>query len=147
MIRGILAVIVGYIVLTIVLMAALTGGYLAVKADGAFQPAPSWEVTNTWLGIWFAGNLVAGLIAGAVAGKVAAGPGGVKAFATIALLLGLAGAAAPLVIEMDRGPRPADTPLVEAAQKAEQPMWAAFATPFLVFVCISIGGRGAKKKV
>lgn len=146
MIRGIAAVIVGYIVMSLIVGLGLTGAYIALGADTAFQPG-SWEVSMVWLGVWFVVGLIAALIGGWLASKIAAGPGGVRALAVIVLLLGLALAGAQMVMEKpDPGPRGPDVSSMDAMQKAEQPPWVAFLTPVIGFLGVSIGGRGAKRK-
>lgn len=50
MLRGILGVIVGYLVMAIVVIAGLSGAYLALGADKSFQ-SESYNVSTTWIAV------------------------------------------------------------------------------------------------
>jgi len=146
MIRGILAVIIGYTAMAVVVFGGLTGGYKALGTDGAFQEG-SWDVTMAWLGLWFVVSLAAALFGGWIASKVSKGPGGVRALAGVVLLLGLTLAVLEMTMEKpDPGARPAVVVSTDAMMNATQPLWVAFLTPLIVLFGVSIGGRGAKKK-
>jgi ABC-type xylose transport system permease subunit len=146
MIRGILAVIIGYVAFSAVMMGAFSGAYAVLQADGSFE-AGNWKVSTTWIGVLLAGYLIAALFGGWIASKIAAGPGGVKALAVILFLVGMAVAVMEMTVEKeDPGPRTADVSNMDAMMNAQQPLWVIFLTPVIGLIGVSIGGRGAKKK-
>lgn len=140
--RSIGAVVVGYVVMVLIVMLGLSGGYLTLGADRAFQSG-TYHVTAGWLVLWFVVSLVAALGGGFVAGRIAKGGPGVKWLAIVVLVLGAV--SAYFEINKERGPnlRPAELTVsnFDAANSARQPNWVVWVTPLIGAVGVILGGR------
>ena len=142
MARSIIGVIVGYIVMFILQVAAFMTIYTIVGPDWSFEPG-SYQASTRWTVMQFTVILVTSIIAGLVCAIIAKGGKAPLVLAGVVLLLGLALGA--LAITM----RPADThevrtgnvPNMEAMSKARHPMWVVFLGPVIGAVGIAIGGK------
>lgn len=135
--RAILAVVAGYATMFVVVFAGLTGAYLGIGADRAFEPG-SYEVSKVWLGVWLAVSVIAAVLGGVVCGKIA------RTMTPVWVLVGLVvvlGALQAGGVALSPKPTPAelaragDVPNMEAMMKARSPLWVAVMNPL-------IGGAG-----
>jgi cytochrome bd-type quinol oxidase subunit 2 len=141
--RVIGAVVAGYAVMFLVVFLTLTGAYLAMGTDGAFQPG-TYEVSVQWIAV----SLVLGLLAAVAGGWVGGRLGGprsrqaIVALAIVVLVLGIA-SALPTLLSDDTAPQPrhADVPNMEAMMNARTPLWIALLTPLLGVFGVFAGGR------
>jgi hypothetical protein len=142
MLRSALAVIVGYIVMFVLQVAAFMTIYTLMGANWSFRPA-SYEASTRWTVMQFAVILVTAIIAGLICAAIAKGGKATLALAAVVLVLGLALACASTAL------RPADTheirtgnvPNMEAMSKARHPLWVVFLGPFIAAVGVVIGGK------
>lgn len=142
MARSIIGVIVGYIVMFILQVAAFMTIYTIVGPDWSFKPG-SYQASTRWTVMQFAVILITSIIAGLVCALIAKGGQAPMVLAGVVLVLGLALGA--LAISM----RPADThevrtgnvPNMEAMSKARHPMWVVFLGPVIGAVGVVIGGK------
>lgn len=142
--RNIGGAVLGYVVMFAGVVVLMSVFWMAVGADGAFQPG-SWEVSGTWsLGSIVVG-LVAGIVGGLVCGKVASDSRGVWMLIVLVVILGVATAMtdAPAAAAAG-GVRPADVAMTEAMMSAQQPAWLAWLNPVLGAVGAFLGARLVK---
>jgi hypothetical protein len=142
MLRAILAVIVSYVVMFVLAFAGFACAYLIVGPEIAFKHA-LFEASTAWVGIAFVINVVDALIGGFLCALIAKGGRAPLALAVVVIALGLVVAFA----DMNKGKvnagslRAADTPQMEAIQKAYWPMWVPFAFPFTGAIGVLIGAK------
>ena len=142
MLRSVLAVIVGYIVMFILNVAAFMTIYTIVGPDWSFRPG-SYQASTRWTVMQFAVVLITAIIAGLICAAIAKGGKAPLALAVVVLVLGLGMAAAATAL------RPADTHEVrvgnvsnmDAMNKARHPTWVMFLGPFIGAVGVVIGGK------
>lgn len=140
--RSILAVLAGYATMVVLVIAGLSLGYIGMGADRAFQTG-NYQVTLTWLVLWFVVSLVAALGGGFVARAIAKGGPGVQWLAIVVFVLGIV--SAYFEMNKDRGPnlRPAELTVsnFDAAERARQPSWVLWVTPLIGAAGVLLGGR------
>jgi hypothetical protein len=138
MVRLLIAVAVGYGVMTVLVLAAFS---LALLAPGfAFQPETC-DVTPEWLVWTLATGLAAATAGGFVAVAVARRRQAAWVLAGLVLVLGLLSAGMSLTHE--RPPSSASAAglsVVERARRAVQPTWYAISLPFLGACGVLAGG-------
>jgi hypothetical protein len=142
MLRSVLAVIVAYILLFILQVAAFTTIYTLMGADWSFKPA-SFQASTQWTAMQFMMILFTSIIAGLICAAIAKGGRAPLALAAVVLVLGLGLAALSTAL------RPADTnevrtgnvPNMVAMSKARHPAWVVFLGPFIGAVGVVIGGK------
>ena len=142
MLRSVLGVVIGYIVMFILQVAAFMTIYTIVGADWSFRPR-SFEASTRWTVMQFAVVLVTTIIAGLICAVIAKGAKAPLALAVVVLVLGLSLAAAATAL------KPADTHEVrtgnvsnmDAMNKARHPTWVVFLGPFIGAVGVVIGGK------
>jgi len=142
MARSIIAVIVGYIVMFILQVAAFMTIYPMVGANWSFKPA-SYQASTRWTVMQFVVIGVTAIIAGLICAVIAKGGKAPLALAALALVLGFG-----LGI-LGTALRPADTHEVrtgnvsnmEAMSKARHPVWVVFLGPVVAAVGVVIGGK------
>ena len=142
MLRSALAVIVGYIVMFVLQVAAFMTIYTLMGANWSFRPA-SYEASTRWTVMQFGVILVTAIIAGLICAAIARGGKATLALAAVVLVLGLALACASTAW------RPSDTheirtgnvPNMEAMSKARHPAWVIFLGPVIGAVGVLIGGK------
>jgi peptidoglycan biosynthesis protein MviN/MurJ (putative lipid II flippase) len=142
MVRSVIAIIVGYIVMFILQVAAFMTIYTLVGPDWSFKPA-SFQASTRWTVMQFVVILVTCIIAGVVCAVIAKGGRAPMTLAGVVLVLGLTLAALSTAL------RPADThevrtgnvPNMVAMSKARHPMWVVFLGPVIGAVGIAIGGK------
>jgi len=142
MARSIIAVIASYLAMFVLAFIAFTCAYLIVGSDVAFLPG-IYEASTTWIGIAFVINIVVAIIGGFVCALIAEKGSAPLALAILAVVLGLVVA----IADMNKGKknagmvRTANTPSMEAVQKAYWPVWVPFTFPLTSAIGILIGGK------
>ena len=142
MARSIIAVIASYLAMFVLAFIAFTCAYLIVGSDVAFLPG-IYEASTTWIGIAFVINIVVAIIGGFVCALIAKKESAPLALAILAVVLGLVVA----IADMNKGKknagmvRTANTPSMEAVQKAYWPVWVPFTFPLTSAIGILIGGK------
>ncbi|HBB94905.1 MAG TPA: hypothetical protein DC054_05900, partial [Blastocatellia bacterium] len=102
-----------------------------------------YEASTSWIGIAFVVNIVVAIIGGLICALIAKGGRAPLALAILAVVLGLVVA----VADMNKGKknggmvRTANTPNMEAVQKAYWPIWVPFTFPLTSAIGILIGGK------
>lgn len=142
MLRSVLGVIVGYILMVILGVAAFMTIYTLAGADWSFKPA-SYQASSRWTVMQFVVTLVTACIAGLICAVIAKGGKAPLALAAVVLALGF------LLAVLGTALRPADThevrtgnvPNMEAMGKARNPVWVAFLGPVIAAVGVVIGGK------
>jgi len=142
MVRGVLAVIVAYILMFILQVAAFMTVYTLMGADWSFKTA-SYQASTRWTAMQFAVILVTAIIGGLICAAIAKGGRAPLALAAVVLVLGCLLALSATAL------RPADThevrtgnvPNMEAMSKARHPVWVVFLGPFIGAVGVVIGGK------
>lgn len=134
-----LGVVAGYALIAFIVMTLFTLAFKVLGPDGAFRPG-SWDVSTTWIAIWFGVSLVAAVMGGLAAGVISRGELGPRILAGIIFVLGVATA----VPEMTRPagevlPRPAVVSNEDAMRNAQQPPWMALSNPVLGVVGVLLG--------
>jgi len=142
MAKAIVGVIVGYIVMFILQIAAFMTIYTLVGPNWSFKPA-SYQASTRWTVMQFVVIFVTAAIAGLVCAMIARGGKATLALAAVVLVLGLGLAVLGTAL------RPADThevrtgnvPNMEAMSKARHPLWVVFLGPVIAGVGVIIGGK------
>jgi hypothetical protein len=140
MVRKVIGVIVGYIAMSITLFVLFSGLYVLLGTSGSFQDG-NFNITMTWILSGLVVFFVGGSIAGFVYGQISKAEGPVI-MAGVILLLGLLIAVSQTVQDPGVTVRDAgDVSLIDAMNKARQPIWALIANPIAGFLGAMIGGR------
>lgn len=135
-------VLLGYLTMAIIVFALFTAAYLAMGADGAFQPG-TYDVSSQWLVVWFVVSVLAAVAGGWVCAKIGRRATAPMALAVVVLVLGAASA----VYEIQFKPVPQTNVRTgavgnfDAMQNARQPTWTALTTPIIGVLGILIGAR------
>jgi MFS family permease len=142
MARSIIGVIVGYVVMFILHVAAFMTIYTVMGPDWSFKPA-SYQASTRWIVTGFIVLLITGIIAGLVCALIAKGGKAPMVLAGVILVLGLA------LTALANSMNPADphevrtgnVPNMEAMSKAQNPTWVIFLGPVISAVGAVIGGK------
>jgi hypothetical protein len=141
MVRSIVGVVVGYVLIFVVLFCLLTGAYLGMGAETAFQPG-SFRPSTIWAVVEIIVGLIAAIIGGYTCMAIARKRGAVTALIVVILLLGALGAI-PVIMASGAPEAVRDGSLsnMEAMMKARQPIWTAIMNPILGVIGVLIGAR------
>ena len=145
MLRSILGAIAGYVILVLVIFLLFTVAYLALGADGAFNPG-GYDVSMTWIVVSFVLGFIAAVIAGYLAAIIGSGSTAVKILAGIILVLGIVSAVSVSMTPASADPRTAETPNLEAMTKAQTPLWVALLNPVIGIAGVLVGGGLRKER-
>jgi hypothetical protein len=142
MLRAVLAVIVGYVVTSVLIFACFTGAYLLMGADNAFRPG-SYDISHRWLALAFVVDFVAAVIGGLVCAAIAKGGKAPLALAALTLVLGVLLAIPSMMAVRNTGPtiRRGSVSNLEAMQRAKEPIWAPLLTPLVGAVGVLVGAK------
>src|SRR5215813_13106311 len=125
--RTILAVVISYVVMLVLAFLAFTCAFVACGSEVVFR-AGTYEASTTWIAVAFVINIIDAVIGGFICALIAQRGKAQFALAIVVIVLGLLaafadtkrrGANAGLV-------RAAETPKIEAIQKAYWPVWEPF---------------------
>jgi len=142
MVRSVLGVIVGYIVMFILQVAAFMTIYSIVGPEWSFEPA-SYQASTRWTIMQFVVVFVTAAIAGLICAVIARGGKAPLVLAAVVLVLGCVLGVVALAA------RPPDThevrtgnvPNMEAMQKARHPNWVIFAGPIIGALGVIAGSK------
>jgi hypothetical protein len=142
MARSVIAVIASYLIMFVLTFCAFTAVYMVLRADGSFNPG-TFEASSLWIGIAFGVNFIVALIGGLVCAAIARGGKAPLVLAIVVFVLGLLLAIPSLVAQKTNAGlvRSGDVPMIEAMQKAQEPVWVPFTFPFVGAIGVLIGGR------
>lgn len=142
MARSIIAVIVSYLAIFILSFIGFTCVYLVLHADGSFKPG-LFEASNLWIGIAVCVNFISAIIGGLICAAISKGGKAPLALAIVVIVLGLVlGVVSIAAQKANVGlVRHGDVPMMEAMQKAQQPIWVHTTFPILVAAGVFIGSR------
>jgi heme/copper-type cytochrome/quinol oxidase subunit 3 len=143
MLKSILAVIVGYIVMTIFAFAIFTCAYLGLGVDRVFE-AESYAVSTLWMVIMVAVALILGLLGGLTCAAISKSKGACMALAVIVLALGLIFAIMTAMKEHPDTARSGDVQNLQAMQMAQTPTWLCLLNPVLGAAGVLLGARMKK---
>ena len=140
MVRTVVSIVVGYIVIALATFIGLTGAWLILGADRAFEPGV-YDLSLAWVISAVAVNIVAAVIGGVVCASIARTRRAPIVFAFIVFVLGII-VAVPVFLAGDSDvspPRPAEVTMFEAIGASRQPAWFALLNPVTVAAGIMIG--------
>ena len=136
------AVIVGYILMFVIVFILLTGLFLAMGTDGAFQEG-TFVPSTVWIGLMFVVGLTAAIGGGFVCAAIAPASKAPVALVVVVLVLGVLSAIPAFM------PPDADQPTersgelgnMEAMMQARTPKWVALLNPIVGVLGVMIGAR------
>jgi len=141
MLRSVLAVIVGYIVMFILQVAAFMTIYSVVGPSWSFKTG-SYQASNRWTLMQFVVIFVTAAIAGLICAVIAKGGRAPLALAGVVLVLGLLlGVAGTAMRPATHEVRTGDVPNMVAMSKAWHPTWVIFLGPVIGAIGVVIGGK------
>ena len=138
------AVLLGYIAMVIVVFCGMSLAWLALGADGAFQPG-TYDVTTTWILVSLAIGMFAAVGGGWIARLVTESARGPRVLAAVVIALGIL-----LAIPAFTGTAPAAAarpdlvPMFEAIGNARTPLWVMLVNPLIGALGVLIGGRALR---
>lgn len=141
MARSIIGVIVGYIVIFVLEVAAFIEIYSMMGADWSFKTA-SYQPSTRWTLVQFIVVFVIAVIGGLVCQLIAGKGKSPLVLAGVVVVIGLAlGAMINSNSSADtRKMGNKDIPAMEAMRKAQHPVWVVLANSFLAAVGVIVGG-------
>lgn len=139
MVRGIVGVVVGYVVMALLIFLTFSVAYIAMGANRAFNPG-SFDPTLFWIVISFFLGFVAALVGGYTCATIAKSKRAAQVLAGLVFVLGII-VAIPVLTSADTRPnvRMGDVPNMEAMQKARTPGWVALMNPLIGAVGVMVG--------
>ena len=142
MLRAVLAVVISYVVMFVLAFIAFGGVFLALGPRVIFKPG-IYEASLPWIGIAFVIQFVIAIIGGFICTAIAKGRRAFFALAIVAIVLGIGvGLADMNKAKANAGlVRTADTPQMEAVQRAYWPVGVPFGFPLVSALGIVIGGK------
>jgi hypothetical protein len=140
--RSALGVIVGYILMFVLQVAAFMTIYTVMGADWSFKPA-SYQASTRWTVMQFVVVFVTAAIAGLVCVIIARGGKATLVLAAVVLVLGFAlGVAGTAMRPADNHEvRTGNAANMEAMSKARHPLWVVFLGPVIAAVGVLAGGK------
>jgi hypothetical protein len=140
--RSAIGVIVGYILMFVLQVAAFMTIYTVMGANWSFKPA-SYQASTRWTVMQFVVIFVTAAIAGLACAIIARGGKATLLLAAVVLVIGFA------LGVLGTAMRPADTHEVrtgdvanmEAMSKARHPMWVVFLGPVIGALGVVVGGK------
>ena len=144
MVRFVSAIVAGYVVMIIAVMAIFAVAYPMLGVDRLFEPG-TYEAAKGWIALSFAIGLLAAMIGGTVCARIAPASAAPVWLAGVVLVLG-ALMAIPVITGDDAargGVRPAGITMSEAMAHARQPVWVALLNP-LVGALGVLAGAGTR---
>ena len=133
-------VILGYVVMAALILAAFSGAYLAMGAGAAFRPG-TYEPSSLWIFVSFIFGFAAAVAGGWVCAAVARDGRAPWILAFLVLGLGLLLALPALRRTPTMEPRLGNVPNMDAMTKAYTPTWIALLNPVIGAAGALLGGR------
>ena len=143
MLRSILAVVVGYVVMTCFVFATFSITFLIMGTEGAFRPA-SFEPSTAWIIASFILGFIGALVGGYVCATIARGSRAPLILAGLAFVLGVLIAISIINTPHEARIRTGDVGNFEAMQNARQPTWVAILNPFIGAAGILAGAKARR---
>jgi len=140
-VRGVLAIVAGYLVMAAIVALATMAAFVVIGADRVFH-AGTFHPSALWLVTCFSFSFIAAILGGIVCARIGGRDTGTL-LGVLVFVLGIA-MLAPTVRHPDAGPvlRPANVSARDAMIRARQPLWATLAFPIIGAVGTLIGARG-----
>jgi len=152
MLRTIAAIVVGYIVMAVVVVACLTLAYTALGTDRAYQQG-TYEVSTLWIWIMLVVGTAAAIAGGVTCAAIATHNQYSKARNGLVLLVLLLGALSAFAQLGDEDPAPEDqvrpqsVSAAEAMAKSQTPAWVPILNPIIGVCGVIIGANTVKRRV
>lgn len=147
MLRGFLAVVLGYIAIVVIVMASFTALYATLGPSRAFEASPSWQPSVLWLILTSALGAIAACAGGAIAAWVGRATRPAIILACIVGALGLAQAAMMFTRPVEgQIPRPEHPTRAEINANTRTPPMVALGSAVIGAVGVSIGGTLAGRR-
>ena len=141
--RNVLAALLGYVVIVVIVFAALSLMWTLLGPDGAFQ-SESYAVSGVWVTGSIVLGFVAALVGGVVCARAAADSRAELILIGLIVILGVM-AALPETAEV-ASPRPEDIAMADAMMSAQMPRWVAWLNPVIGALGVWLGGAiGARR--
>jgi hypothetical protein len=140
-------VVAGYVVMLAVVFGLMSLAWMALGAEGAFQPG-TFAVTGTWIALSVVVALVAAVAGGWTCARITPDPRAIRLLLFVVVVLGAIFAVPVLTAPAGPPPpRPEGLAMMEAMKQGVQPGWVALLNPVLGAVGAIVGarlrGRGA----
>lgn len=145
MVRFVGAIVLGYLVMLVAVLAIFTAAYFLIGVDGLFEPG-TYEAARGWIALSLAVALVAAMTGGSLCARISPASAAPLWLAAIVLVLGGL-MAMPDVMGTGTargGPRPATITMSDAMAHAEQPVWVALVNPLVGAIGI-LAGAGPRQ--
>jgi hypothetical protein len=140
MVRFITAIVVGYLVMAVAVIAIFWAAYPVLGVDRLFEPG-TFDAAQGWITLSFAIGLIAAMAGGNVCGRIAPATAAPVWLAAIVLVLGGL-MAIPVVANGETGrggARPAVITMSDAMAQAKQPVWVALLNPLVGAFGVLVG--------
>lgn len=134
------AVVAGYLVMAVCIFATFSLAYLALGAEGAFQPG-TYAVSTLWVVLSLVLGFLCAFFGGWIAATIGRGFQAGRALAIVVVVLGIVFAVPVMRDRTDPGPRDANVPNMAAMQQARTPLWVALLNPLVGAVGVIVGAR------
>jgi hypothetical protein len=140
--RPILAVVISYVAMLVLAFAAFACAFAVLGPEVVFR-AGTFEASTTWVALAFAINIVDAIIGGFLCALIAKRGRAPFALAIVVVVLGLVVAFGDTKKRQSKVGmvRAAETPKMEAIQKAYWPVWVPFVLPFTGAAGVLIGAK------
>ena len=139
-------IVAGYVTMMVMVCGLMTLGWVAVGAEGAFEPGV-FVTTPLWHAISIAVAVVAAVVGGRIARRLGGDRETVVGLAILVFVLGVAFAIPVVTADpaLAMTPRPDGLAMMDAVNQAQQPAWVAIANPIIGALGAILGGgrRGA----
>ena len=133
-------VVLGYLVMSAVVIGVLTGGFLALGADRVFRPG-TYEVSPLWIALWLLVGIASGLLGGVVCAAVGRSPRAPRALVVLVLLLGAIAAIPAFSPPAGEAEPRTGAVSLEAMTKLKEPIWMALLNPIIGGAGVLAGAR------
>jgi len=142
MLRAILAVIVSYVVMSVLIFAGFTGAYLLMGVDRAFRPE-SYDISHRFLALGFVIDFVVAVIAGLLCAAIAKGGKAPLVLAAVTLVLGILLSIPSIMAARNTGPtiRRGSVSNIEAMERVREPIWAPILIQFVGAAGVLVGAK------
>lgn len=133
-------VVLGYVAMAAVMFIGLTGAYLVLGAEGAFQPGV-YTVSALWIVLSLVIGMAAATLGGLVSRKVASSVAGPHTLAGLIIVMGVALAVSAVMAEPGGEViRAGSVGPSEAMRQAQTPFWVMLMNPLLGAFGVLLGG-------
>lgn len=140
MVRFVTAIVLGYLVMLVAVIAMFFAAYPVLGVDRLFEPG-TYEAARGWIALSFAIGVLAAMTGGTVCARIAPATSAPVWLAGIVLVLG--GLMAIPVIRSDDpsrgGVRPPNITMTDAMANARQPVWVALLNPLVGAFGVLVG--------